>query len=67
MKLFDEVVKDACKSTSRKNFTEVLQKKHKFVAQSEVIANLLLYRLGKQDFEQLTNELDENLAPERII
>ena len=68
VKLSDEVVKDARKSTSRKNFIEVLQKKHKFSeAQSEVIANLPLYRLGKQDFEQLTNELDENLTNQKEL
>lgn len=61
VQLSDEVIKDARASESRKHFIDILQSKHQFSAeQSEVIANLPLYRLGKQDFEQLTNELAEN-------
>lgn len=63
VKLSDEVIKDARKSTSRKDFIDKLQKKHKFSEQqSHVIADLQLHRLGRQDFEQLTNELANNQA-----
>ena len=48
------MIKDARKSTSRKDFIDKLQKKHKFSEQqSHVIADLQLHRLGRQDFESI--------------
>lgn len=53
----DEVVADARKSKSKIDFKKILVKKYEFTEnQSEAIATLQLYKLGKQDTEQLTKE-----------
>lgn len=56
----DQVVVRAKQSLNKKDFERILQTEFKFtVRQSEAIASMALYRLGKQDIAKLTNEAAE--------
>ena len=56
----DQVVKDAKKSKNKTNFKQILRKKYDFTErQSEAIASMALYRLGRQDVSKLSKENDE--------
>lgn len=53
----DQVVEDAKQSENKSNFKDILQKKYQFTErQSEAIASMALYRLGRQDTKKLKTE-----------
>ena len=55
--LSDEIVKDAKASNGKQDFINILINKYKFTEnQANAIAQIQLYRLGKQDFEALKEE-----------
>lgn len=59
----DQVVKDAKASKNKTDFKKILMKKYDFTArQSEAIASMALYRLGRQDARRLAKENKELTA-----
>lgn len=58
----DEIIALAKKSENKANLTELLISDFDFTEkQAQTIAGMPIYQLGKQDFERLSNELDQNI------
>src|SRR5699024_10671728 len=58
----EEIIKEAKASDSKKDLAQRLVDKFEFTErQSETIAGMPIYQLGKQDYNRLANEKDDNV------
>lgn len=58
----EEIIKEAKASDSKKDLAQRLADKFEFTErQSETIAGMPIYQLGKQDYNRLANEKDDNV------
>jgi len=59
----EEIINLAKQSQNKKHLADMLIEKHKFTErQAQTIAGMPIYQLGKQDFERLNQELNENIT-----